>query len=92
MPKFKKSNTYGFKTNCFPYYKHVERERVKISPATYVRLSAEFDEMVQEAPTLFEKQEMLLVTKSYHLFRPRGLKKKVPMSAQTAHIYRSQLS
>ena len=76
MPKFKKGNTYGFKPNCVPYYKDVKRERVKISPATYVRLSAEFDELVQEAPTLSEKQEMLLQIESYHHLRPRGLKRK----------------
>ena len=46
---------------------------LNVVPPTYVRLSAKFDVMVQEAPTLSKKQEMLLQTESYHLLRSRGL-------------------
>ena len=52
MPKIKKGNTYGFKPNCVPYYMGIKREKLKKkSPAPSVRLSAELDEMVGEAPT-----------------------------------------
>ena len=37
------SNTYGFNPNCVPYYKGVERGKVK--KKYYVRLSTEVDEM-----------------------------------------------
>ena len=30
MPKFKKSNTYGLKSNCVPYYKGVKRGKKTI--------------------------------------------------------------
>ena len=66
-------------------------KRFKKLTCPYIRLSAEMDEMVGEAPTPSERQEMLLWPDSYKLLRTRGLNKKVPMSAQTAHIYRSKL-
>ena len=91
MPKYKKGNTYGFKHNCVPYYKVVKREKIKKKlTCPYIRLAVELDEIVQEAPTPSERQVMLLWPDSYHLLR-RGCKEKVPMNAQTAHIYRSQL-
>ena len=50
--------------------------KVKNSHAPYIMLSAELGEMVQEAPTTSERQEMLLWPDSYHLLRPGGLRRK----------------
>ena len=51
-------------------------EKGENSPAPYIGLSAELNEMVQEAPTASERQEMLLWSDSYHLLRPGGLRRK----------------
>ena len=77
MPKFKKGNTYGLKSNCVPYYNGVNREKSKSSPALYVRLSNKLDEIVGEAPTPSERQEKLLWPDSYYFLLPRGLKRKI---------------
>ena len=59
--RVKKGNIYQFKPNSVPNNKGVKREKVKNSPAPYVRLSGELDAMVWEVPTASERQEMLLL-------------------------------
>ena len=76
MPGSKKVIINRLKLNCVPYNKGVKREKVKNSPAPYIRLSAELSEKVREAPTPSERQEMLLWPDSYHLLLPRGLRRK----------------
>ena len=72
MPKLKKGNTYGVKPNCVPYYKGVKREKVKKnSPAQYVRLSAELDEM-----NTIRETENTLVARQLPPLAARGLKRK----------------
>ena len=76
MPRSKKVIINRLKHNCVPYNKGVKREKVKNSPAPYIRLSAELSEKVREAPTPSERQEMLLWPDSYHLLQPGGLRRK----------------
>ena len=56
--------------------KGVKQEKRKNSPAPYVRLSNELDEMVREAPTPSERQDMLLWPDSYKLLLPSRFKRK----------------
>ena len=72
MPGSKKVIINRLKHNCVPYNKGVKREKGKNSPAPYIRLSAELNEMIQEAPTASERQEMLLWPDSYTSCGPGG--------------------